>query len=67
MKKMKFEEEHRGITRQVVLVILFALACLVFLLHYKSIFGVVGSFFSALFPLFVGFFYRSRAFTLCRI
>ena len=43
MKKMKFEEEHRGITRQVVLVILFALACLVFLLHYKSIFGVVGS------------------------
>ena len=53
---MKFEEEHRGITRQVVLVILFALACLVFLLHYKSIFGVVGSFFSALFPLFVGFF-----------
>lgn len=56
MKRMKFEEEHRGITRQVVLVILFALACLVFLLHYKSIFGVVGSFFSALFPLFVGFF-----------
>ena len=42
MKRMKFEEEHRGITRQVVLVILFALACLVFLLHYKSIFGVVG-------------------------
>ncbi len=56
MKRMKFEQEHRGITKQIVLIILFALACLVFLMHYKSIFGVIGSFFSALFPVVIGFF-----------
>ena len=56
MKRMKFEQEHRGITKQIVLIILFALACLVFLMHYKSIFGIIGSFFSALFPVVIGFF-----------
>lgn len=56
MKHLKFEQEHRGITKQVVLIILFALACLAFLLYYRAIFGVIGSFFSSLLPVFVGFF-----------